>query len=401
MNLLFLGGFFPPNLEKVIRSNSRGATANANNVLQLSIIKGLSLSNHKLQVITLPQIGAFPLKYKTPIIFSANFNIGDKIAGTSPGFFNLIGLKHLSRFRRAKTSLINHLKNNNESTALIIYDLHPPFLKAAEYIKNSFPNVKVCLIVPDLPGFTGEKKSWLYKCFSNLEIFLLKQSYDSVDCFVLLSLHMKSKLPIGDKPFIVIEGIFNPIDDNLVDEVINLEASKKIFYSGVLHIRNGILNLIEAFKKISNKNYELVICGDGPAQNAIIAECLLDERIKYKGQLDRAEVLKLQRGATLLVNPRTPEGEFTKYSFPSKIMEYLASGVPTLMYKLDGVPDEYYNYCYALEDTSIKALTNSIIDICEQDYEEAVAKAKKAKAFILKEKSPKIQCDRLLDMLNS
>ena len=38
------------------------------------------------------------------------------------------------------------------------------------------------------------------------------------------------------------------------------------------------------------------------------------------------------------VNPRQNNEEFTKYSFPSKTMEYLASGVPVVAYKLDGIP---------------------------------------------------------------
>lgn len=55
-----------------------------------------------------------------------------------------------------------------------------------------------------------------------------------------------------------------------------------------------------------------------------------DRRIQYLGSIPHDEILQLQRTASLLVNPRTPEGIYTKYSFPSKTMEYLASGTPTL-----------------------------------------------------------------------
>mgnify|MGYP003303651866 CR=1 FL=1 len=44
----------------------------------------------------------------------------------------------------------------------------------------------------------------------------------------------------------------------------------------------------------------------------------------FTGKIDRSQVLALQRSATVLVNPRRNNEEYTKYSFPSKTMEYLA-----------------------------------------------------------------------------
>ena len=44
-------------------------------------------------------------------------------------------------------------------------------------------------------------------------------------------------------------------------------------------------------------------------------------------------------------------------------MEYLASGIPTLIYKLPGIPDEYYQYCFSLEDLGVEALANKMMDI--------------------------------------
>lgn len=39
-------------------------------------------------------------------------------------------------------------------------------------------------------------------------------------------------------------------------------------------------------------------------------------------------VLKAQSESEILVNPRNDNNEFTKYSFPSKVIEYLGSGTP-------------------------------------------------------------------------
>ena len=64
--------------------------------------------------------------------------------------------------------------------------------------------------------------------------------------------------------------------------------------------------------------------------------------------------------ATLLINPRFSNEEYTKYSFPSKNMEYMASGTPILTTKLPGMPKEYYEYIYLFEEESIEGMKNKM-----------------------------------------
>src|SRR5690606_24382556 len=125
----------------------------------------------------------------------------------------------------------------------------------------------------------------------------------------------------------------------------------------------GIETLLKAFSFTSNPKYKLMICGDGDAKDLVYDYLHKDDRIKYLGKLPHDKTLLLQKNADLLVNPRTPKGEFTKFSFPSKTMEYLALGTPVLMYKLPGIPNEYFNYCYTIDDYSHEALANKINEI--------------------------------------
>ena len=60
----------------------------------------------------------------------------------------------------------------------------------------------------------------------------------------------------------------------------------------------------------------------------IIACSKKDNRIVFKGMVPNKIVVEDQLKATLLVNPRPSIGEFTRYSFPSKNMEYMVSGTP-------------------------------------------------------------------------
>lgn len=64
--------------------------------------------------------------------------------------------------------------------------------------------------------------------------------------------------------------------------------------------------------------------------------------------------------ATLLVNSRFTIEEFTKYSFPSKNMEYMASGTPLLTTKLPGMPQEYYPYVFLFDEETIDGYADAI-----------------------------------------
>ena len=59
-----------------------------------------------------------------------------------------------------------------------------------------------------------------------------------------------------------------------------------------------------------------------------------DKRIHFGGVIPLSEVIEKEIQATILINPRPVDQEFTKYSFPSKIMEYMSSGTPVLTTKL-------------------------------------------------------------------
>lgn len=82
-------------------------------------------------------------------------------------------------------------------------------------------------------------------------------------------------------------------------------------------------------------------------------------------------------------------------------MEYLASGVPVLLYKLPGIPEEYYQYCFFLEKIGLESLTNKMIEILSLDSKDLKDKGNKARAFILKEKNPSSQVCKVINLIDS
>lgn len=159
------------------------------------------------------------------------------------------------------------------------------------------------------------------------------------------------------------------------------------------------MNLMEAFNKITDPTVRLQICGNGACKDDIVCMSKKDPRIEYLGEIPREKVLALQKEADVLVNPRTSIDEFTKYSFPSKTMEYLASGTPTILYKLPGIPEEYYKYCYALNDADSATLKNKIEEILRQPKSERINFGNRARKFIVTQKNSEVQTKRILKLI--
>ena len=199
-----------------------------------------------------------------------------------------------------------------------------------------------------------------------------------------------------DKPFCVMEGISSPESKGTRYQLLD---KKIILYTGTLHKKFGIMNLVEAFQQIKDSDYELVICGVGDSEDAIKAAAQKDKRIRFLGKLPREQVLEWQGKATVLVNPRQNNEEFTKYSFPSKTMEYLSSGVPLVAYKLDGIPDEYDPYIFYVNENSISCLANTVRRVCEMTEAERETVGKAGREFVLNQKNGTEQVKKIINLL--
>lgn len=170
-------------------------------------------------------------------------------------------------------------------------------------------------------------------------------------------------------------------------------------YTGGVQRRRGAELLINAFKMITDSDYRLWIRGNGDMEDEIRELSKIDSRIVYYEPMERMELLKLESKATVMVNPTPPSLEFTRFFFPSKTMEYLASGTPTIMFRLGCMPPEYENHVFYVECESIEALKDKLIEVCEKSNEELGTFGEKAKNFILNEKSPAIQCRKILKLM--
>lgn len=398
MNVLFLAGLFPEESKASIIDNSKGVIQYAADNLQWSILKGLDANNISLHVVNLPYVGSFPFRYKKIILPSHSFSINSKMVGTNIGFINLLGFKYLSRYYQAEKALDKEVKNTDQEVHIMVYAMHTPFLKAAVKVKKKYKHVKVILIVPDLPEFMEEKSSGLLGFLKQQDCKELYHLTHHVDGFVILSEYMKDALAINKRPYVVVEGIYN---ETLIDDEQKYEKNEKIvvLYTGTLAKRYGILNLLKAFSQLSMKEFCLWVCGDGDGKDMVIEASKTNSHIQYLGQLPHLEIVKLQTKADILVNPRTSDADFTKYSFPSKTIEYLASGTPSIIHPLEGIPNEYYEYVCIANEQNENGLADKIRELAKLTPQERKMIGDKARKFIIEKKNAKFQVAKIINMM--
>lgn len=395
--VFFLSSLFPKKQIKYIKENSIGAIANANDSFQWSLVRGFIDNGYHVNLINVPNLGAYPFKFKKMVTESNTFDsIGSNIKGKSFGILNLNIIKHFSAYIK----LLNYIKKleSDSIDTLLIYDVYPPFLKLLKTLCLNQKNIKIFLIVPDIYGFTRDKTNIINKILDFFNKKIIAKGLEHVDGYVYLTELMQEKMPCVAlrKNYTVVEGILNP--DNIVYEIKRKEK-RYILYTGSLDVRHGLLNLVDAFLEAQLVDVELYICGDGAGKVQLLNRISGKENIKYLGQISREEVVRLQAEAFLLINPRTSEGEFTKYSFPSKVIEYFMSGTPTFMYKLEGIPAEYYQYCFSSKDESVEGLINNLKKINEMDTDELIQKGIEARKFIQENKNCKAQVNKIINLI--
>lgn len=311
---------------------------------------------------------------------------------------NVPVLKQLSRRLDARKLIKQWLKKNAEEGIIFTFAF-PPFLvkDILKYAKRF--NVKTVAIVPDLlrDMYANENKHSV--------LYYLKQWYlqpalrvqGDYEGYIYLTEAMR-EVVAPDKPYMVMEGIAdtsNVILPNLAEKTV----PRGIMYAGMLHKKYGILNLVEAFEKMDAPDAELWLFGEGTAVPEIKRYAQTNPKIRYFGSVSRSSVLEYERKASLLVNPRDPEEEFTKYSFPSKTIEYMLSGTPLLTTRLKGIPAEYFDYVFSSESNSVEDLAIAMEEAMQLSAEAFLEIGKKAQEYIKKEKNAVEQSKRILTFI--
>ena len=262
-------------------------------------------------------------------------------------------------------------------------------------IASKLIGIKSVGIVTDMPGLmVGGSKSFL----SNLITRINKSYLGAFDYYVFLTEQMNPVLNIHKRPYIVMEGLVD-VDMQIAPHADWIPGMKRnIIYAGGLYEQYGVKMLIEAFMQTSFEDVTFSIYGMGEMEQQIREYEKKDFRIHYYGAVPNSKVVEEELKATLLINPRPTHEDFTKYSFPSKNMEYMVSGTPVLTTRLPGMPVEYYPYVFLFDEETVEGYKRKLEDVLSLPYEQLKEKGELGKRFALDKKNNIVQSMRILNM---
>lgn len=405
MDIACLMGLFPKEYEKdIVRDTVDGGIQNAANKFQWALIAGFNaIDDVQIKIINSIYVGSYPNKYSTKFIPTFEFQHKNNCSKKSinVGFNNTSIIKYFSKYYGLKYELQKWMNDGQTDKVLFAYAMTSPFVELLHYVKSKRPDIVCCLVVPDLPEYmnTSAIESRLY-CFlkkiqTNWFRFLLR----NIDTYVLLTDSMKEWFN-QEINYIVVEGIAN-VDRVITDiEETKFEKEKTILYAGMIEEKYGIIELVKAFSDINAPEWKLELYGTGTSIEDVKQLAKNDARVIVKGSVENAAVIKRQKEVELLVNPRNDMQEFTKYSFPSKTIEYMLSGTPMVGYKLAGMPKEYIDYFYCVQDYG-GDLKECLCSAMSQTNEQRRKLGNSAREFIIQNKTQNIQCQKIYLMLKN
>ncbi|MEG2208125.1 MAG: glycosyltransferase family 4 protein [Clostridia bacterium] len=407
MNVLLMTLMYSPDTIAEVARLSRDGLQNQINSYQRAFISGIDQNlrqNEHLDILNALPVGVFPTRYRK--LFLKGGMHGQRMREL--GGVNLPWLKQQGRRIGAERELLRWTARDAANRTVLLYTLYLPYMQAIAAVKRKVPDLRACVIVTDLPnelGISSGRRGLLKRveyAMGDKRIGLCA----AFDGFVLLTEAMGEALPIAGKQSIVIEGLILPNEKteqgsacgaNLPEAEALATQAPAVLYTGTLNQELGIDELLNAFADLPE--YELWLCGKGDMETEIRRMAAQYPNIRFYGFVSQEEALRLQGRAAVLINPRSPEGVFTRYSFPSKTLEYLRSGKPVLCRRLAGIPQAYDDYLYYIEKPGAAGIRDAVHGLLAQPPQARAQRGEAGRCYVLAHKNPRVQCERLLAML--
>ena len=254
-----------------------------------------------------------------------------------------------------------------EPTVIVSDTINPKIIRLANYL-NKRKHYKIAGICTDSPSnISGTRKSY--------SLYILSQS-KNLDGYIALTESLNNLFNENDKPSILVEGI---VEDSLPEPLENTYG-KYLFFGGALLPRYGVYDLIESFNELKNPDVKLLICGHHGDNHRLEEAFKGNKNIVNLKLLPVKDVLTLEQNAILNINPRPYSEDLDRYSVPSKTLEYMSTGTPTLSVRNTRLQKLFENECFWVKSSKKEDLLPALkqaISMSDVERKEFGEKAKK------------------------
>lgn len=342
-------------------------------------------------------VGAFP-KSRTLFVRSGPITFNNGLQGWLIPFVNVLILKQLTMGLAILFYLLKWLwQHRHMRRFVLVCNLYPP-MSLPVILATRLLGGRAVAVVSDFPHNLSFNFQGWKGMLQRINVWLESRCLAHFAGIIPFTQYVVDDFAPG-RPMMVMEGGVNPADVAKANPVRFPPSERICFFSGTLYEFNGIDLLLKAFRLIPDPNFRLWIFGRGPLESEVRAASLQDNRIVYGGFLPNEEVMRYQRQATVLLNARPTNQLITRYTFPSKLHEYMLSGRPVITTALSGIPKEDFDFVYVLSDETPEGLASLLTDVCARPAFELGEFGSRAQEFILQTKNWSIQGRRVYEFI--
>lgn len=388
--ILFLGYTVP-----IQNADGLSGISIAGNKMQWNIIHHIAkYSGISVDSITILPLAPFPRDtfFSKSHIWNIDRNVKTKVIS----FCNVPLIKQIWQVLSVYFACKKYFCDNPDAT-LICFNLFPQVGIPMRWLKQNYSRLKVIAILADLPIDDKTNRGFITGFLRKKFDQSTWKSISYCDDFIVLNEFVATNY-IKGKRYIVIDG---GVSDEMVDNSAlhyNSPNRKSVVFSGALTEYNGIKRLIEAAQYLKDLDITIDIYGDGYLKKYVLDAAKNNGKIVYHGSVSNDDMMRIQRSAWLLINPRLMSDPISKVTFPSKTFEYMLSHRPILSTKLNGYSQQYSDKMFFCEDTAL-SIGNTIREIYKLPDNSLKEKADAAYQFVVSEKTWARQTEKIVSFI--
>lgn len=322
--------------------------------------------------------------------------------GINLGFINLFLLKHLSRLLTCLVTALPLIRKERIDW-IFIHGVHTPYLLFG--LMTRLLGCSMAVVLTDPPGVILSTDGRVARLMKRVDAWLIKKILGHADAVFALAPDLLRRLaPV--RPGLVFPGILESTLDAHVRpvELASAEFATRpftIIYAGGLSQAYGVDRLIEAVMMLSpSVSVCLKLYGRGDQEVRIRQLTAKDSRFIYGGFVDTAALMPELCAADILINPRPTSELFASQSFPSKLIEYLATGRPVLTTRIPSIPDALKEQFFYIDNESAEGIHMAICALMDISASDRSKKGYAAQLFVRVNYSEPVIGRKIVEFIN-
>lgn len=272
-----------------------------------------------------------------------------------------------------------------ETAHLLMYNIYSPFFPfiywACRLNKIQIYVILYDLGVPPKRLHLGGATMTAYKLYE----YIAKHYIPKIDGRIIINEKIIDYYAPG-KDYLLIDG---GVNNAVVNRLFPLKLSSTNDYvfvcAGMLWDQNGTRLILDAMKLIKAHNIRILFAGRGNDVPLIEQASKNDARIIYLGMLSMDQLFGVYENADVLLNLRIEEKR--DFHFPSKLLEYMATGKTVVSTPIAHAERDYGDYIEILRDVTGKGLASLILKISKTPKDLLLEKGRCTRNFIVSKRT--------------